>query len=167
MAHTSRLSTRIVLHAILIVVAVYTLIPVGIALLTSFRSEPDLSQGPFTWPREFRVVDNFVEAWERARFGRYFKNTLLITVPTVVMVIVFGTLAGYGFAKIPFPGRNGLFYSVILTMMVPFQAVMIPQYFLMSGMGLLNSRLAVVFSTVTHRLPSSCFWRTSPGMPRI
>lgn len=146
MARVGSPVSRAVIYVVLVLVAIYTVVPTAIVVVTSFRSEPDLAQGPFTWPREFRIIENFVEAFQRARFGRYFGNTLVITAPTVLMVIVFGTLAGYGFAKIPFPGRAPLFYLVMLTMMVPFQAVMIPQYFLMSGLGLLNSRAAVVLA---------------------
>lgn len=149
MAGTSRSLSKIILYVVLVVMAIYTLIPISVAILTSFRTATDLVNGPFTWPREFRIVGNFVEAWQTARFARYFWNSVVITAPTVAAVLFFGTLAGYSLAKIPFRGRNAIFYAIILTMMIPFQAVMIPQYLLMVRFGVLNTRLAVILAIGT------------------
>ena len=151
------LRSKIFVYVVLLVAAIYTLVPLVTIVVTAVRSEADLNQGPFTLPRSFNGVENFTRAWNVGRIGLYAGNSVLITVPAVLIVLAFATLAGYAFAKIRFPGRMGLFYLLIMGMMVPFQAVMIPTYFLMSSLGLLNTRVGVSLIIAVLGLPFGTF----------
>jgi multiple sugar transport system permease protein len=88
------------------------------------------------------TVEYFVELFVKLDFGRYLVNTLLI-----VVICMFGLLlmaaAGYGFAKFSFPGRDVLFFLVLVTMMIPGQVTMIPTYLILNGMKLTNTLVGI------------------------
>ncbi len=136
---TNRLITRILIYLVLILALVYTLIPFATILLTSFRTAKDAVRGPFTWPKDWNIVGNYIEAWEMGQFSRYMLNSLYMMVLTVVGTLVVATLAGYSFAKFRYPGKNAIYYILLIGMMIPFQSIMLPLYFTLKSMGLLNS----------------------------
>lgn len=135
-------NTRIVLilmYAILIFALIYTLIPFATILITSFRSSQDAVRGPFTWPEEWNIISNYIEAWNVGNFGRYMSNSLYMMVFTVAGTLIVATLAGYSFAKFRYPGKKILYYILLIGMMIPFQSIMLPLYFTLRAMGMLNS----------------------------
>jgi ABC-type glycerol-3-phosphate transport system permease component len=82
-----------------------------------------------------------VTAWTVGEFGSYVWNSFLLTVPSTLLVVVLSTLGGYTFARLPFPGRSFVFYLVVVGLLVPFFTYMIPLYYQLRGMGLLDSLL--------------------------
>jgi len=144
-------------YALLLVAAVYTLVPIIALAITAIRSEADLNQGPFTIPTQLQALANFERAWSVGRIGVYAGNSLMITATVVALVVCCTTVAGYAFAKLSFPGRDGLFYLLLLGMMVPFQAMMIPIYFLFNSLHLLNTRLSVILVLAVDGLPFGTF----------
>jgi ABC-type glycerol-3-phosphate transport system permease component len=88
-------------------------------------------------------LENLETAWTVGNFKDYLGNSILLTVPSTLIVVVLGTMAGYAFARLPFPGRTAAFYLVVFGLLVPFFAYMIPLYFQMRSMGLLDSLLGV------------------------
>ncbi|MEZ0165939.1 carbohydrate ABC transporter permease [Kineococcus sp. LSe6-4] len=84
-------------------------------------------------------------------------NSLVVAIGTAVLTAVIATLAGYGFGRFAFRGRNVLFGVVVVTMMVPFQAIITPLYLQMNAMGLTDSRLGLVLFYTTVNLPFGVF----------
>lgn len=153
-------SVRVIVRLVLILFAAYTAVPLLMVLVTAVRPSGAVIGGPFTIPRELSL-SNFRHAWIGGRFSQYVGNSFLITVPTVVIVLLLATPAGYSFAKIRYPGRDLLFFGILLGMMVPFQAVMIPLYFLINDLGLVNTRTAVVVVMAAGGLPFGIFMMRS------
>ena len=75
------------------------------------------------------------------RFSDYLLNSILLSVPSTIAVVAVSTMAGYAFARLPFPGRTVVFYAVVLGLLVPFFTYMIPLYFQLRSMGLLDTLL--------------------------
>jgi raffinose/stachyose/melibiose transport system permease protein len=136
---TIDLAVNVIIHLILISALIVTLIPLLTVVITSFRSEADLSRGPFSFPRDIRIFGNYIDAWERGRFGIYLKNSVYLTLVSVIGSLVISTLAGYSFAKLHYPGRDICYYSLLISMMIPFQASMLPLYFILMNLKMLNS----------------------------
>jgi multiple sugar transport system permease protein len=84
----------------------------------------------------------YVELFATLDFGRYLVNTLAIVVICMVGLLLMAA-AGYGFAKFSFPGRDALFFLVLVTMMIPGQVTMIPSYLIINGMGLTNTLIGI------------------------
>lgn len=76
---------------------------------------------------------NYSEAWSEAKFSRYFLNTVIITAVTIVGLLSTSILAGYAFANISFPGREGLFMVLLATMMIPGTVTFIPNFLMIRG----------------------------------
>jgi ABC-type glycerol-3-phosphate transport system permease component len=143
-------------HAVLIYFAVLSFYPILVMWFTALRPKNEVMRNPFGLPTSL-YLDNLTEAWTRGRFGNYFLNSVIITVPSVVGVVVLSALAGYGIARFRFRGRTTVFYLILLGLTVPFQSVMIPLYYQLLAMGLLGSYLAVILPLIAFGLPFGVF----------
>jgi len=106
----------------------------------------------FQFPPQFfpasPTFSNFTKVWETSPFGRYFFNSTLIAVITVVLNLLLCSLAAYPLARLNFKGRELLFSLVVSTILIPFQIVMIPLYILTVRLGLTNSYIGVIFPSI-------------------
>ncbi|MEU5342830.1 carbohydrate ABC transporter permease [Streptomyces sp. NPDC020766] len=85
------------------------------------------------------------------------RNSLVVSLGTTLATVVLSILAGYGFARLRFPGSNLLFFAALVTFMVPFQALITPLYLLLKHLGLLNSLLGLILVYTTFQLPFGLF----------
>ena len=138
-------------HAILLVLAFVSLFPLILTVSTAFKTEQDVRVNPFGLFSSFSM-ENLVTAWTVGDFGDYVLNTVILSVPSTALVVVISTMAGYAFARLPFPGRTVVFYLVVLGLLVPFFTYMIPLYFQLQGMGLLNTLPGVILVLTTTGL---------------
>ncbi|MGI6376690.1 MAG: ABC transporter permease subunit [Anaerolineae bacterium] len=88
--------------------------------------------------------DNYVEAWDRAPFAYYFRNSIIMSVATPLLIVVTSAPAAYAFARMRFPGANLLFMLFLATMMVPSEVVLIPNFITVSQLGWKNTFAALV-----------------------
>ncbi len=129
-------------HAVLITASLIALFPLLLIVSTALKTSDDVMLNPFGLFSSFSM-ENLDTAWNVGGFSNYVVNSLLLAVPSTLLVVVLSTTAGYAFARLPFPGRKIVFNLVILGLLVPFFTYMIPLYFQMRGMGLLNSLVGV------------------------
>ena len=127
-------------HFVLIVLSLLMIFPLLLTVSTAFKTEQDVSVNPFGLFSSFST-ENMVTAWTVGEFSSYVWNSFLLTVPSTLLVVVLSTLGGYTFARLPFPGRSFVFYLVVVGLLVPFFTYMIPLYYQLRGMGLLDSLL--------------------------
>ena len=139
---TPRQRTAAGKHLLLVLLSVLMLFPLVLVVSTALKTERDVSVNPFGLFSSFSV-DNLVTAWTVGRFGDYVLNSFLLSVPSTLLVVALSTMGGYAFARLPFPGRGVLFYLVVLGLMVPFFTYMIPLYFQLRSLGLLDSLVGV------------------------
>jgi ABC-type glycerol-3-phosphate transport system permease component len=139
-------------YAVLIGLAAFALFPIFWAVTSAFKSEPEISRIPVKWIPNPWHWENFPEAWNARGmpFGRYFANSAILTGSVTVLQVALSTLAGYGFAKFRFPGRNLAFIFVLSTMMLPMQVIMVPLYDIISRLGWVNTRQGMIFPLVAN-----------------
>jgi ABC-type glycerol-3-phosphate transport system permease component len=125
-------------HLVLAVLAVITLFPVILTVSTALKTSRDVRVNPFGLFSSFSL-ENLDAAWTVGGFDHYLLDSLLLTVPSTLLVVVLSTMGGYAFARLPFPGRTLAFYVVVLGLLVPFFAYMIPLYFQLRSMRLLDT----------------------------
>ena len=130
-------------YAILVLFGAITLYPFILVVSTGLRDPVSINVNPFALFENVRLA-TISDAWTLGGFGGYFKNTLLITVPTVAGTIVLSTMAGYALARIQFPGRNLIFFTFMLGLMIPFTSIMIPLFYELIDLGLFGSVWAVI-----------------------
>ncbi|EGC1347315.1 carbohydrate ABC transporter permease [Listeria monocytogenes] len=137
------LGAQIAVISILTVGGFFMILPFIWMVLSSLKTDAEILKIPPTiWPETF-TLDNFTKLFTEMDFAIYLKNTLII-----VFFSFFGlflnAMAGYGFAKFKFKGKNKLFYLVLATMMIPGQVTMIPVYLLLNAAGLTNTMTGIV-----------------------
>jgi ABC-type glycerol-3-phosphate transport system permease component len=113
-------------------------------LATALMPRADLLAGDYGLLPHTLEWSNFTRAWESYPFARWFLNSTVIAVASVVLTVAINLSAGYAFAKIRFPGRTLLFLLIISTLMIPVQVIMIPQYQVVADLGWLDTYWAVI-----------------------
>ncbi len=127
-----------------IVLTLIMLFPLIWMVITALSPQADLYQPGFhLWPRHF-TLRNFTEPIDAFPVWRWAANSALITVAVTAITVVCNLLAGYAFAKMPFRGRNVLFLVLLATLMVPVQAIMVPQFELSIDLKLYGHIWAVI-----------------------
>lgn len=141
----SRVAARVGLtasHVLLIALALASIFPVYWMFATALRRPQDaLSQNPVVWPP---TLDNLRYVWDTIPIDRMLLNTFGMSVVLAAAQLVVAILAAYGFARWTFPGRKLLFLLFVGSWLVPFQVTMIPNYLLVSQLGLLDTVAGVV-----------------------
>ncbi len=147
-------------NVVLIVVAVFWLVPTVGLFLSSLRSTTDNSQSGwwtvFTRPAQL-TIENYTNLLGNSQFMGSFLNTTEITVPATVLVVVIGSLAGYALAWIRFPGRDWLLIVIIVLLAVPLQVSLIPIAKLYGDVGLFGSVAGVILFHTAYGLPFAIF----------
>ena len=126
-------------QAILVLVAAVTVIPVIWMVLSSLKANDTIFAVPMRWLPTSLNWNNYFDAFEVAPFGRYFLNSAIVAVAVTTSTVFFGAMAGYGFSKFRFPGRNLVFGLILSTFMIPFPVIMIPLFVLMRNFGWVNT----------------------------
>lgn len=122
--------------------------PFAWQLLTSLKSQAEATNVPPTfWPADW-VWSNFTDVFSSLPFGQQLINSVIITAACTVGQLAFCSLGAYAFARIEFPGRGFLFALFLSVLMVPKQLLILPQYQIMSALGLLNSLPALILPGV-------------------
>jgi multiple sugar transport system permease protein len=139
---------RLALHLVLIGVGALSLIPFIWMVSTSLKGSMEvLSVTPTFIPKAWRW-ENYKEAFEQVPFGRFYLNTIFVTVVRVAGQLVFAAMGGYAFARLRFPGRNILFMAVLAVMMVPGQVTLVPNYVLLKELHWLDSYKGLIIPSM-------------------
>jgi len=94
------------------------------------------------------TLENFRELFTRLHLGRYFFNSLVISLAITASALLLNSMAGYAFAKLRFGGRDGLLKLLLATLVVPLQVGMLPLFLLLKQMGLINTYWAVILPSM-------------------
>ncbi len=149
----SQVLTYLLLLAGLVIVAVPFLYMVSTSLKPqayTFEYPPRLI------PREV-TLNNYVQALTKDRFGLYFINSLFVAVTSTALTVLVSALLAYAFARLEFPGREPLFYILLLGMMIPPVMLIIPQFLIAKRLHLLNSLWGLIVVYVAMNLSMQTF----------
>lgn len=114
------------------------LMPLFLMILTSLKSLPEILSPKFKVFPEKWLFSNYAAAMKRGNWIRYLSNSLFVTCTTVFISLIINSLAGYSFARIPFKGRNTLFFFALIGMMAPSQVTMIPVFIILKNFPLVG-----------------------------
>jgi multiple sugar transport system permease protein len=130
---------RVILHVGVAAAAIAFLFPFFWMVSNAVRPNGEvLAVPPRLLPGELQL-QNFVEAWFHLPFGRFFINTIFVAGSVTLITLVISCLAGYAFARMRFPARDGLFMTYVATLMVPQSVLVIPLFLMMSRLGWVNT----------------------------
>lgn len=140
------ITSSLVLHAILIVVSLTMIIPFVWMILTSFKTAGESIQlDPYVFfPTRFQF-NSFIRVFTTNNFLNLYKNTLLLIAFRILCAVITASMAGFAFARLKFFGSELAFSLVLVQMMIPSQIFIIPQYLMISKLGMTNTTFALVF----------------------
>jgi multiple sugar transport system permease protein len=134
----------ILLHVALVATGVLVAFPLLWMVAVSLMPQGSASAyPPPIVPREVSF-EHYRALFARADMGRYFLNSTLLSVTVTLISLFFNSLAGYAFAKLPFPGRGRLFRTLLGALVIPAQVAMLPLFLMMRQMHLVNSYGGVI-----------------------
>ncbi len=141
---------NIIVYIVLLVVVFFMIYPFLWMLITAFKNEADIRSFPPVLFSGNYTLDNFKNIWNRIPFMAYYKNTLIFAGGVTACSILFDSMSGYAFARIHFRGCNILFTLVLVTLMIPFQVIMVPLYSELFHMKLLNTYAGLILPRATN-----------------
>lgn len=142
---------RAVSYAVLLFAAVIALYPLVIILVTALRPDQVGAAGGLH-------PENFAEAWRRGNFGTYLRNSLIVSASVVAVSTVLSCLTGYAFGCMRFRGSTVLFYLLLIGLMVPSEAIVVPLYYDLRSLGLTDTYLSLILPQVAQSLAFGTFW---------
>lgn len=160
--------TSVLIHVILIVFSVIMIVPFAWMILTALKTNQEaISVNPFyILPQNGWHWENFGTVWKSYNFVILYKNTLLMIFFRVLCACLTATMAGYAFGRLNFPGKKFMFSLVLVQMMVPGQIFIIPQYLMISKMGMMNTTFALVFPGLVTAFGTYLLKTGYEGLPK-
>ncbi|WP_331748858.1 carbohydrate ABC transporter permease (plasmid) [Streptomyces sp. NBC_00984] len=141
---------------VLVLAAVSVLFPFLALFSAALQPETELSPG-LKWPSDPHW-ENFATAWTTAGFGSLLKSSAVIALGVVPIALVLATLAGYGLSSMRLRVKGPLFALLMLGMALPYEAIVIPLYYDLRSVGLLNSYWAVILPLIGLFMPFGVYW---------
>lgn len=143
-------------YIVLIAFVLIFLMPIVWIWSSALKSSIEIARDPFGLPPNWRW-ENLRNAWDVGRFGRYIGNTLIYCAAIVTGVVALSAMAGYALAQLRVPARGTILLIFVLGLMVPFQSVMIPIYYQLRDLHLLETYWAFILPAIALRLPFGIF----------
>jgi multiple sugar transport system permease protein len=154
---------RINLHIIGIILSAIFLFPIVLLFVSSVK--------PSTEIFDYRLIPNTIylknyeEVLGTLKIGRNMLNSFIIASAVTILALLVHSMAGFAFAKLRFPGKKGLFYWMLSTMMVPFSVILIPLFYIVKQLNLIDTYWAVIIPMVPHAYGTFLFRQFFRGVP--
>jgi len=146
----------LLIFTVLIGYLVITVYPTIWVAYTSLKSDQEIFLSPFALPTDLHW-ENYRHAWVGAHFSTYFFNSVVVSIISVLGTLFIGSMAAYALSRFRFPGGKLMFFVFLSGMMIPIQLSIIPLFFQMRDMHLLNSRFGLILFYIATGLPFAIF----------
>ncbi|HRJ41995.1 MAG: carbohydrate ABC transporter permease [Caldilineaceae bacterium] len=151
--------SRMLLNIVLAFWAALVVFPMLWLLYTSFKTDKEIFFSPWSLPEALQW-DNYVRGWVDAHIGDYFLNSFIVVLPSLVLILGLSAMTAYVLARFPFPGNRIIFYGFMAGMLFPVFLALIPLFFLVKDLGMLNSFPGLILVYTAYSLPFSVFFLT-------
>ncbi|GAB6088428.1 carbohydrate ABC transporter permease [Spirochaeta dissipatitropha] len=141
-------SSRSIIYIVLAVLLGFTVLPLLFMITASFMPSGEIMRMPYPWIPSRAAFENYYHAIAGNDgsfiFRRNILNSLIVSSSVTITTIILGSLTGYSIAKFTYRGRTLVFMMIMATMMIPFEAIMIPLYMVATRLGLQNSYAGLI-----------------------
>jgi len=152
--------TRIVIFAIMLLMAMTSIYFLFFMLINSFKTQTDYILSPLALPKEINF-SNYVMMYKSYNIVKLFANSLIIVSSAIFIEILLCSLAAYAFAKTKFKGKNLIFLFFISMMIIPFQVLMLPLYMMFAKVNLINTRISLIIIYSAVLIPFALYFLTT------
>lgn len=159
-AGVKKLSNMLIFIALLML-CISNLYPLFFMLFNSLKSHTDYLINPFSLKGLSLTLDNYITMISQFKILDLFRNSLFISIFTILLILAVGIVASFAFAKLRFKGIDVVYLVIILTMFIPVQVTVIPLYIFYSKLDLVNTYWSVIFTYLGMFLPEAILLMTS------
>lgn len=153
-----KLSSNIILQVALIIWLITQLYPIIWMFYSAFKTTSDIIAKPWSLPQKL-YLENFIVAWSSGTHGYsivlFFRNSVIITLVTLIFLAFIPSLAAYSLAKMKFPGRNVAIALLLSLISIPMHSIIIPLFYLLDNLDLINSYVGLVLVYTAVNIPFS------------
>ncbi|MGN0803071.1 MAG: carbohydrate ABC transporter permease [Candidatus Faecivicinus sp.] len=157
---------RVILYVMLIFWAIFMIMPFAWMILTSLKAQAEAMKVPIVWLPKEPQWQNYVDVLQKYNFGRYYLNTITVTVITVAFQIITCSMAAYAFARLDFPGKNVIFLVCMMVLMVPTQMIIIPRFLIVLKLGWLDTFAGIIIPNLPSIFGTFFLRQNFMSMPR-
>ncbi len=143
-------------RVLLVVLMLVTVMPFVSLFVTALHA-PGTYPAGLAWPETLHW-SNFVDAFQSAQMGKLLLSSVLIELGVVPVALLIGTLAGFALGHLRPPGGRWIFLAFLLGLTLPFEGIIVPLYYQVRDMGLLNTRWAIILPLIALYMPFAVFW---------
>jgi N-acetylglucosamine transport system permease protein len=147
-------------HTVLGIWSLLVLVPLLWTIVSSFKTTKEIFASPFSLPQEWQF-QNYVTAWRTAGIGTYFLNSVIVVSCALVLTMVMGSMSAYVLARFRFRGRTLIRYLVVAGLTFPVFLAVVPLFFILRQLGVLNTLPGLIISYATYAYPFTVFFLTS------
>ena len=157
MSRPGRIS-RALVFTTLLAYGVWVVFPLLWVAYSSLKADRAIFNDTFALPQPHDLhFENYANAWREARFGDYFFHSVMITGVSVTLIVALGAMAAYGLTRFYHPLGRIAFWLFLAGLMIPAQLTIVPLFFELRSLGLLNSRLGLILVYTANGLPFAIF----------
>ena len=144
MIEKKRPLSAVVTYILLLVAVLVCLLPLVWMLSASLKTQNGVFSIPMEWIPRDPKWSNYLRIWDRIPLGLFTFNSFKLTIIITIIQVITSSFAAYGFAKIPFKGRDTLFMAYVATIAIPWQVYMLPQFIEMQKLGLVDTHIGYI-----------------------
>ena len=145
-------AVTVVSHVVLTLWSIIVILPLVWVFLSSWKTTGEIFQSPLALPQHWSF-DNYVGAWTDSHIGRYMLNSVIVVTSALVLVMALGSAAAYSLSRYPFPGSGVVYYFILAGLTFPIFLAIVPLFFVLRNVGLLNTLPGLVVTYVETRSP--------------
>ena len=147
---------NLLIQVFLATAAIVMLYPIFMMVLSGFKTTPEIFMSPFSMPKKFNI-ENFQVIWEKTNVPRYFLNSIIVTVSSIALLLITGTMAAYAISRYKFRGALMVSLFFLSGLMLPLRLAIIPLFIQLKYLGLIDSLLGLIFIYTAMSLPATVF----------
>jgi N-acetylglucosamine transport system permease protein len=144
-------------HVLLALWSVIVIVPFLWVVLSSFKTTKEILASPFSLPAHWSF-DNYAHAWTDAGIRQFFLNTVIVVGVALVLVMLLGAMCAYVLARFKFPGARLIYYLMLAGLTFPVFLAIVPLFFVLKNVGLLNTLPGLIMVYVAFALPFTVFF---------
>lgn len=133
---------KLLIFSLLIVWALVNIFPLGVMLISGFKTTREIFTHPFGLPSKwgFQI---YQKAWKSSNFGAYFKNSTIVSLVSIILILIISSMGAYVLARFNFPGRRILYLYIIAGLVLPVRLAIIPIFLLIRSLKLNDTLLSL------------------------
>ncbi|MBL1436983.1 MAG: carbohydrate ABC transporter permease [Rhodobacteraceae bacterium] len=144
------------MHIFLVSTAIIVLYPIFMMVMSGFKTNAEIFGSPFAMPKSFNL-DNYAVIWNTTDVPRYLINSTIVTVISVIVLLITGTMAAYAISRYKFRGSIMVSLFFLAGLMLPLRLAIIPLFVQLKAMGLVDNLMGLIMIYTAMSLPSTVF----------